>query len=96
MGSGLLGAYFGIVVDSMYLNGTPADVNKTSTATSILRGIVITILSNIILLPYYLLTKDMNLLVLYIFRSTIPMFCVAFFLYSYLKVILIKFGLIRY
>jgi hypothetical protein len=93
--SGLFGAYFGIIIDSLYLGGTGSRINHTSFSKALVRTISSFILAGAFTLPYLTLSKKLNLLVLYAFKYGLPMFFATLFQFSYLKVILTKWNLVN-
>ena len=88
--SNVFGAYFGILADYKWLNGTPSTFNKTRIEKGFLRIVVGFILLIIFILPYYLLKATWNIYILYIFKSTLPFLLCMFLLFSYVKIVFLK------
>ena len=56
--SSLLGAYYGLAIDSYFLGGTRKNVNDTAVSTAILRMIAVFLLGVIFTLPYFLMKSN--------------------------------------
>lgn len=68
MFSALLGAYYGLAIDSYFLRGTKANINDTSFGISVARMIVVFILGAAFCVPYFFMNVlDHSLLYLCIF-----------------------------
>ena len=100
----IVGAYYGIVFDVIYLNGTPQNVNdmpKSKKKRKLLARFLIGII--IWLLPIYFMNevfmelnifKGMNTyLISNLLRYALPQFVFTFFLFSIYKLIFKKFNL---
>ena len=88
--SGIFGAYFGMSIDSLYLNGTKPDVNDTPAWKSICRLLIICVLGIPFGALYYGLKSKVSIMILYLFKTTLPFFLATLFMFSYLKLLYIK------
>jgi len=86
--SAIFGAYFGIIIDSRYLGGSPDNINNTGWKKNILCVLVSCLIGFIFLAPFSLISKEKDIVISYIFKSAVPMFCLWIFAFSYLKKIL--------
>ena len=83
----VFGAYYGIMIDSMFFNGAKSDINKTTFWKTVGRiGVVAEVLGPISL-PYFLIGAEHNMIVIYLFRTTLPLFLVNLFCFSLLKLV---------
>ena len=91
----LLGAYYGILIDWKFLNGTPHNVNQTDLPRSITRLCITALFAFILEIPAHFLNNHHNIFVVYLFKQGIPFFLFSFFTFSYLKLILSSINLIN-
>lgn len=83
--SSLFGAYFGILLDSIYLKGTPSTVNNTSFWKGLLRLLVSLLILIPFFLPYVLISSKAQMMIVYLFKQTVPIFFVMLVLFSVVK-----------
>ncbi len=85
--AGIFGAYLGIIIDSLYLGGTPSDYNNVPIWKLFLRLVVgILILSPLILLNQ-LISKRSNTMVIFFFAELVPYYVGSLIAFSLLKVV---------
>ena len=94
--SAIFGAYFGIMLDSMYLKGTPSTINDTLFLKSCLRIVVTLLVVSPLLSPMMLIGKYSPMMILYIFKMTMPSFLAMLVLFSVVKLVHIKMKLVNY
>ena len=93
--SAIFGAYFGIMIDTMYLKGTPSDINKTSFIRSILRALISLVCISPVA-PLYLLISDSSpMMIVYVFKRTVPFFLAMLSLFSWVKFVQRKLKLVN-
>jgi hypothetical protein len=93
--SAIFGAYFGIMIDTMYLYGTPQNVNYTPFLKSILRAIVSALCISPVA-PLYLFISDTSpMMIVYVFKRTVPFFLAMLSLFSWVKIVHRKFKLVN-
>lgn len=93
--SAIFGAYFGIMIDTMYLKGTLSEANNTRLAVSLGRaGITLLILSPLAV-PIYFISDTSPMMIVYVFKRTIPYFLAMLILFSWVKLIHRRFGLVN-
>jgi hypothetical protein len=85
--SSLFGAYFGILLDSLYLKGTPATINKTPFWKSLLRLALSLLCVSPFTLPYILISSKKPMMIVYLFKQTVPLFFVMLILFSVTKLV---------
>jgi len=95
MTSGIFGAYFGIIIDSIYLGGTKSDINDTPIWKGVLRALVCGAVASPFLLLYFLVSNRMNAMAVYIVKSTLPFFFIMLLLFSIVKPLLMKLKLLN-
>ena len=95
MTSAIFGAYLGIIIDSIYLGGTKANINRTLWWQSLLRVLVCGASASPFLLLYFLVSNRMNAMAVYILKSTIPFFFIMLVLFSVVKPILKRLKLVN-
>ena len=83
--SAIFGAYFGIMLDSIYLRGTAATVNSTPFWKGLARLAVSLLLVSPFLLPYALISSKSQMMVVYLFKQTVPLFFMMLTLFSVVK-----------
>ncbi len=93
--SSVFGAYFGILIDSIYFNGTKINHNDTPFWKGILRLLVGGLAATPLLLPYLLLSANLNMMSLYLLKTTLPFFLAMFILFSVIKPLFIKLRLVN-
>jgi hypothetical protein len=93
--SAIFGAYFGIMLDSMYLKGTHQTVNNTSLLKSVLRLLVSVVLISPFALPMFLISNRSSMMIIYLFKTTVPFFFATLILFSIAKLVYRKFGLVH-
>jgi hypothetical protein len=93
--SNIFGAYFGIMIDSMYLKGTPCDINSTSFLKSLGRVLISILCISPLALPYFLVSDFAPIMIVYLFKRTVPFFTVMLILFSVAKLAHIKLGLVN-
>jgi hypothetical protein len=92
--SNIFGAYFGIMLDAMYLKGTSSTANDTPILKSILRALVsVTCIAPFMLL-YVLISDWSSIMIIYLFKRTLPFFLVMLFLFSFVKLVHQKLNLL--
>ena len=91
--SNIFGAYFGIMLDAMYLKGTPSTANDTTILKSLGRALVTAVCIAPLMLPYVLVPDTSPMMLVYMFKRTVPFFFVMLVLFSFVKIIHIKLGL---
>ena len=85
--SGLFGAYFGINLDAAYYKGTSPNIHRTSLFVSIVRGVVLGLCVAPLYFDYYGFKSTSSLMVLYIFKTTVPAFLTGFFVFGFFKIV---------
>ena len=93
--SSIFGAYFGIMLDSMYLKGTPYRSNETPFLMSVARLLVALLVLSPLLLPYILIKSSSPLMIVYLFKQTVPFFLAMLSLFSWVKLVHEKLGLLN-
>jgi cation transport ATPase len=94
--SAIFGAYFGLCVDSMYFKGTSSNINETKWYKSVLRLLLISLFGAPLFYYYYAIKNaDLNIMTLYLLRTSLPFFIAAFLLFAYSKILLRKLRLIN-
>lgn len=94
--SAIFGAYFGIMIDTVYMKGTPYDINRTPFWKSLLRIIVTAACVSPALLPYILISDDKPIMIVYVFKRTVPFFFAMLLLFSAVKLAHIKLKLVNF
>jgi hypothetical protein len=82
----IFGAYFGILLDSIYLQGTSATVNNTPFWKGVLRIIISLFVVAPFFVPYMLISSQAQMMIVYLFKQTVPIFFVMLFLFAVAKV----------
>jgi hypothetical protein len=93
--SAIFGAYFGILLDSIYLRGTAATVNNTRFWRGLLRLMISLLLVSPFILPYMLISSKSQMMIVYLFKQTVPMFFVMLTLFSVTKLAHSKLSLVN-
>lgn len=93
--STIFGGYFGILYDAAYLGGTRPNINDTPIIQGIARLFIAALILAPLLLPYFLLNSNLGTISLFFLRTTLPFFILSFLLFSYMKVIYKKLGIIN-
>jgi hypothetical protein len=92
--SNIFGAYFGIIIDAMYLGGTSSNINDTRLWKTILRGLVSLGCIAPAMLPYIFVSDYASVTVQYVFKRTLPFFLVMLILFSFVKIVHQKLNLV--
>ena len=92
--SNIFGAYFGIILDAMYLKGTPSTINHTPLWKTLLRGLLSALLIAPLMLTYLLISDDAPMMLVYLFKRTVPFFTVMLSLFSFVKLAHLKLKLV--
>ena len=92
--SNIFGAYFGIMLDAMYLKGTPSSANDTTILKSLGRALVTIVCIAPLMLPYVFVPDTSPIMLVYMFKRTVPFFLVMLVLFSFVKIIHAKLGLL--
>ena len=92
--SSIFGAYFGILYDSSYMNGTKPSINNTSVVKGLFRLLVGLMLLGPLLTPYMIMGNQYSVGTLYTLKCAVPFFMVTFLMFSWLKRIYEFFGLV--
>ena len=98
--SSIVGAYFGICMDTIYLGGTPQRINVTNSKLKALGRFIIAIVLHFgITYPPQILYRAHAFSASsygseYLFRSSLPNFFANFILFSYLKLFYQKYNLV--
>ena len=93
--SNIFGAYFGIMLDAMYLKGTPSTATDTSFVKSLGRAIISVVCIAPFMLTYILIPDSAPIMIIYLFKRTTPFFMVMLALFSFVKLAHKKLGLIN-
>ena len=93
--SSLFGAYFGIMLDSMYLNGTPSNINDTTPLRSLGRLLVSLALVAPLMLPNLLISQSSPMMIVYLFKMSVPFFFAMLALFSVVKLLHVKLRLVN-
>ncbi len=93
--SSLFGAYFGIMIDSMYLNGTPQTINKTPLLKGLGRLAITVLTVAPFLLPNFLIENSAGMMTLYLFKQTVPLFFAMLVAFSFVKLLHKKLHLVN-
>ena len=93
--SNIFGAYFGIMLDAMYLKGTPSSANDTTILKSLGRALVTIVCIAPLMLPYVFVSDTSTMMVVYMFKRTVPFFLVMLVLFSFVKILHVKLRLIN-
>ena len=93
--SAIFGAYFGILLDSAFLGGSRESENDTGIVKGFLRITVGFTLLLPFILPYFLLSSKNDMMFLYFFKTTLPFFFLMLFLFSLMKLIYKRLGLLH-
>ena len=93
--SSLFGAYFGIMLDSMYLNGTPSNINDTTPLRSLGRLLVSLALVAPLMLPNLLISQSSPMMIVYLFKMSVPFFFAMLALFSVVKLLHVKLRLLN-
>ena len=91
--SSIFGAYFGIVIDSLYMCGTKTSFNDTGFCKGILRLIVGCLMAAPFVMPYLFMSPHFNTYTLYVFKTALPFFILMLLVFSVLKLVFIKLDL---
>jgi len=83
--SNIFGAYFGIIIDAMYLGGTTSTVNETPLHLTLARGLVSLVCIAPAMIPYILISEWSSVMVQYVFKRTLPFFLTMLLLFSFVK-----------
>ena len=98
----IVGAYYGIVLDAIFLGGTPQRINVTGSRWKFLLRFIVVIL--IWFLPIYML-GDLSRQIFvsandyqaeYLMRFAIPYFFCSLILFSFSKVLMSRMGIISF
>ena len=93
--SNIFGAYFGIMLDAMYLKGTPSTANDTTILKSLGRALVTMVCIAPVMLPYVFVPDTSPMMLVYMFKRTVPFFFVMLVLFSFVKILHIKLSLLN-
>lgn len=93
--SAIFGAYFGIMIDAMYLQGTACEVNKTSLKATLGRAFMSLLCISPLILPIQLIKDSSPMMIVYVFKRTIPFFLAMLILFSWAKLVHRRLGLIN-
>jgi len=93
--SAIFGAYFGIMIDTMYLKGTLSEVNHTRFRVSLGRALISLLCISPLYLPMSLISDSSPMMIVYVFKRTIPFFLAMLILFSWVKLVHRRFGLIN-
>jgi hypothetical protein len=93
--SAIFGAYFGIMIDTMYLKGTLSEVNHTRFGKSLGRAFMSLLCISPLYLPMSLISDSSPMMIVYVFKRTIPFFLAMLILFSWVKLVHRRFGLIN-
>ena len=88
------GAYFGILVDAVYFEGTRERINSESSLwLALLRFITISALVLPITIPFFYISSVNHVWFLYLFKISVPFFIPTFFMFAFATPIFQKFGI---
>ena len=93
--SNIFGAYYGIIIDSMYFNGTPSSCNNTVLWKSLVRALVAVVCLGPLLLPYILIGSKHNMMILYLVKSTLPFFILMLCCFGLMKLLFMRLKLLN-
>ena len=93
--SSIFGAYFGIMIDSMYLNGTPQTINDTPLLKGLARLAITVLTVAPFLLPNFLIDNSAGMMTLYLFKQTVPLFFAMLVAFSFVKLLHKKLHLVN-
>lgn len=93
--SNIFGAYLGIILDAMYLKGTPSNINKTTFVKTLGRAVISGLCISPLALPYLLVSDFAPMMIVYLFKRTVPFFAVMLILFSVVKVVHKKLKLVN-
>ena len=93
--SNIFGAYFGIMIDAMYLKGTASTATDTTYLKSIARAIVSVVCIAPFMITYVLISDFAAIMIIYLFKRTVPFFMAMLFLFSFVKLVHKKLGLLN-
>jgi hypothetical protein len=92
----IFGGYLGIILDAKYFKITKSNMNNTHKGISLLRCIVVLLITGIIMSPnYYFISSNKGTWFQYIFKYQLPYFLEAFICFSVLNLLLVKLRLIN-
>lgn len=83
-----LGGYTGMIYDNFFFGGINDNCNDTSFIKTILRIIVTLIVWGTCLIPYFIISFEANLYIVFVFKMSLPFFLMTFIWLSHLKHIL--------
>ena len=93
--SNIFGAYFGVMLDAMYLKGTPSTANDTTILKSLGRALVSIVCIAPFMIPYVFVPDTSPMMLVYMFKRTVPFFFVMLVLFSFVKIVHIKLHLLN-
>jgi len=89
------GAYFGILVDAVYFGGTRERVNKGSAWMAMMRFMTISAIVLPITIPFFYISSQNHVWVLYLFKVSAPFFVATFVMFAFARPIFERLGIQR-